>query len=128
LSEIWKLLVGSNCVSFSPYDAPEDATMSDGRISVVATEIILALAVTVSAWLLRHRRPGVFWLFPLIGATWAALAHGVYFYNGPGDVDPGGLAGFGIASALCFGLPAGFLAFGVARVWWEWNRKMKPQE
>jgi hypothetical protein len=98
----------------------------DTRVLIVGTEAIFALAVLAGAWLLRHRPPGVFWLFPLIGASWAALAHGIYFFSDAPESEWGSLAGFGIASALFFGLPAGFLAFGVARVWWEWNLKTKP--
>jgi hypothetical protein len=102
--------------------------MPDTRVLIVATEAILALAITASAWLLRRQRPAVFWFFPLVGASWAGLAHGVYFFSATPESEWGSLAGFGIASALFFGLPAGFLAFGVAQVWWRRNRKMRPDK
>src|SRR5436305_2084387 len=99
--------------------------MDDFRVLVVGTEAVSALIVTILAWLLRHRRAWVFFLFPLLGATWFALAHGLAFFS---DGDAGGLAGFGMVVALFFGLPAGFLAGGVAFVWWLFTRKPSDHE
>jgi hypothetical protein len=90
--------------------------VGDARNSVVVTEAFLALAVTLCTWLMRRRMPWVFLLFPVMGAAWMALAHGLAFYSDGNDA--GMLAGFGVASALFIGLPVGSIAGGAALVWW----------
>jgi hypothetical protein len=89
--------------------------MSD--LIVVLTEALFALAMTAIAWSLRKRRPAVFLMFPLLGATWFALAHGIVF-SSDGSPDPGMLMGFGIVAALFGGLPTGCVAAVLAFLFW----------
>jgi hypothetical protein len=92
--------------------------MADTCTQVVVIEAIVALGVTVCAWFLRGYRPWVFLLFPVIGATWVALAHGLLFYS---HGDPGSLAGLGMVTAVFLGFPAGCAAGLVA-----WLAVSKP--
>ena len=77
-------------------------------IGVVVFEAVLAVGAAVATWQTRKQHPHVFLLYPLVGATWAALAHGVFFFSDGND--PGLLAGFGFAVALFIGLPVGCFA------------------
>jgi hypothetical protein len=91
------------------------------NLMVLVIEAILVLIVTTLTFLFWHRRPWVLLLFPLLGATGLALAHGLIFFSS--TTDAGMLAGFGMVVALFFGLPAGFLAGGVGLLWWLGTRK-----